>query len=66
MFLDLFSAVVGGIIGGLVGFMSCILMAMTSKTNRKPGLKAQKECEYFHDDCQLNCDEWTECDEWEG
>ena len=33
---------------------------------RKIGEDTQKECKYFHDDCQLTCDEWTECDEWEG
>ena len=30
MLLDLFSAVVGGVIGGLVGFMSAILISVSN------------------------------------
>jgi len=66
MLIDLYSAVIGGIIGGLVGFMTCILMAITTKSNRKPGKRAQKNCSAYHTDCQIECSDWHECDEWEG
>lgn len=28
--------------------------------------ECKHECEFFHDDCQLDCDGWEDCDEWEG
>jgi len=63
MLIDLYSAVIGGIIGGLVGFMTCILMAVIPKGNR---CQEPEPCQHPYKGCMDECERWPNCNEWEG